>query len=117
MLRLRSTARGVRVLLALKIPQASIVENADVFALPYLQDNLYLIMVMSGIFATLRVLGVVGLLRNRLWGLGLSIADCIVTLALMACLLPAGFQGFASGMEPKCGQAAIRAKRNPPTPQ
>ena len=59
---------GVLVLLGLKISQASIVENADVFALPYLQDNLYLMMAMSGIFATLRVLGAVGLLRNRLWG-------------------------------------------------
>ena len=89
---------GVLVLLALKIPQASIVENADVFALPYLQDNLYLMMTMSGIFATLRVLGAVGLLRNRLWGLGLSIANCLVTLALMVFLLPAGLlDGVLSG--------------------
>ena len=89
---------GVLVLLALRIPQASIVETADVFALPYLQDNLYLMMAMSGIFATLRVLGAVGLLRNRLWGLGLSIANCIVTLALMVFLLPAGLlDGVLSG--------------------
>ncbi|WP_233201725.1 hypothetical protein [Cryobacterium sp. Y11] len=89
---------GVLVLLALKIPQASIVENADVFALPYLQDNLYLMMAMSGIFATLRVLGAVGLLRNRLWGLGLSIVSCSVTLALMVFLLPAGLlDGILSG--------------------
>ena len=89
---------GVLVLLALKIPQASIVEHADVFALPYLQDNLYLMMAMSGVFAALRVLGAVGLLRNRLWGLGLSLVNCIVTLTLMVFLLPAGLlDGVLSG--------------------
>ena len=89
---------GVVVPLALQVPQASIVENADVFALPYLQDNLYLMMAMSGIFAALRVLGAVGLLRNRLWGLGLSLVNCIVTLALMVFLLPAGpLDGVISG--------------------
>ena len=89
---------GVVVLLALQIPQTSIVENAEVFALPYLQDNLYLMMAMSGVFAALRVLGAVGLLRNRLWGLGLSLVNCIVTLTLMVFLLPAGLlDGVFSG--------------------
>ena len=89
---------GVVVFLALQIPPASIVENADVFALPYLQDNLYLMMAMSGVFAALRVLGAAGLLRNRLWGLALSLINCIVTLALMIFLLPAGIlDGVLSG--------------------
>lgn len=89
---------GLVVLLALNIPQASIVERADVFALPYLQENLYLMMAMSGIFAALRVLGSIGLLRNRLWGLGLSLINCIVTLLLMVFLLPAGLlDGVLSG--------------------
>lgn len=89
---------GLLVLLALKIPQTTIVENADVFALPYLQENLYLMMAMSGIFAALRVLGAVGLLRNKLWGLALSIINCLVTLALMVFLLPAGLlDGLLSG--------------------
>ncbi|MDJ0378441.1 hypothetical protein [Cryobacterium sp. PH31-L1] len=89
---------GVLVLLAFKIPQTTIVENADVFALPYLQENLYLMMAMSGIFAALRVLGAVGLLRNRLWGLALSMINCSVTLALMVFLLPAGLlDGVISG--------------------
>ncbi|WP_241985191.1 hypothetical protein [Cryobacterium sp. TMS1-20-1] len=89
---------GVLVLLALRIPQTTIVENADVFALPYLQENLYLMMAMSGIFAALRVLGAVGLLRNRLWGLALSLINCVVTLALMVLLLPAGLlDGVLSG--------------------
>lgn len=89
---------GLVVLLALNIPQASIAERADVFALPYLQENLYLMMAMSGVFAALRVLGAIGLLRNRLWGLGLSLINCIVTLILMVFLLPAGLlDGVLSG--------------------
>ena len=89
---------GALVLIVMNIPQTSIVEHADVFALPYLQDNLYLMMVMSGIFAILRIFGAVGLLRNRLWGLGLSLVNCIVTLTLMIFLLPAGIlDGLLSG--------------------
>ncbi|UVJ39921.1 hypothetical protein [Arthrobacter sp. CJ23] len=89
---------GLVVLLALGIPETVIVERADVFALPYLQENLYLMMAMSGIFAALRVLGAIGLLRNRLWGLGLSLINCIVTLVLMIFLLPAGLaDGVLSG--------------------
>ena len=89
---------GLLVLLALNIPQASIVEHANVFDLPYLQENLYLVMAMSGVFAALRVLGAIGLLRNRLWGLGLSLINCVVTLVLMVFLLPAGLlDGVLSG--------------------
>lgn len=61
---------GLIVLVALNIPQAFIAEHADVFALPYSQGNLYLMMAMSGVFAALRVLGAIGLLGNRLWGSG-----------------------------------------------
>ena len=89
---------GLLVLLALNIPQASIAEHANVFALPYLQENLYLMMAMSGVFAASRVLGAIGLLRNRLWGLGLSLINCVVTLVLMVFLLPAGLvDGVLSG--------------------
>jgi uncharacterized membrane protein (DUF2068 family) len=89
---------GLVVLLVLNVPQASIVERADVFALPYLQGNLYLMMAMSGVFAALRVLGAIGLFRNRLWGLGLSLINCMVTLVLMVFLLPAGLlDGVLSG--------------------
>ena len=48
--------------------------------------------------ALLRVLGALGLLRNQLWGLGLSLVNCIVTLILMVFSLPAGlFDGVLSG--------------------
>jgi uncharacterized membrane protein (DUF2068 family) len=89
---------GLLVLLALNVSQAVLTQRADVFALPYLQDNLYLMMGMSGIFAFLRVLGAIGLMRYRLWGLGLSIINCTVTLVLMVFLLPAGLlDGILSG--------------------
>jgi uncharacterized membrane protein (DUF2068 family) len=89
---------GLLVLLALGIPQDVVSERAQVFALPYLNDNLYLMMGMSGIFAALRIVGAVGLLRNRAWGLALSLTNCVVTLTLMIFLLPAGLlDGVLSG--------------------
>ncbi len=89
---------GLVVLLSTGISQSVITDNAHIFALPYLQDNLYLMMAMSGIFAALRVVGAVGLLRNRLWGLALSLINCVITLTLMVFLLPAGLaDGLLSG--------------------
>ena len=68
------------------------------FALPYLQENLYLMMAMSGVFAALRIVGAVGLLRGRMWGLALSVVMCVVTLVLMIFLLPAGIaDGILAG--------------------
>jgi len=68
------------------------------FALPYFQDNLYLLMIMSGIFGALRVLGGIGILRDRVWGLAVTLVMCIVTLVLMIFMLPAGIaDGLLSG--------------------
>lgn len=90
-------AAALPVLLWLDVQQADVGEYFR-FALPYLQDNLYLMMVMSGIFGVLRVLGGVGILRNRLWGIALSLVMCVVTLMLMIFLLPAGIaDGILSG--------------------
>ena len=47
-------------------------------------------MVMSAIFGTVRLIGAVGLLKNRKWGLVLSVINCVVTMALMIFMLPAG---------------------------
>lgn len=89
---------GLLVLVVLGIDQSVVTDNAQVFALPYLQDNLYLMMAMSGVFAALRIVGAVGLLRNRLWGLTLSVVNCAITLTLMVFLLPAGLlDGLLSG--------------------
>ncbi|MNH50209.1 hypothetical protein D3C85_861690 [compost metagenome] len=60
------------------------------FAVPYFQDNLYLMMAMSGIFGITRIIGAIGLLKNRMWGLALSIINCVVTMILMVFMLPAG---------------------------
>lgn len=89
---------GLVVLLATGVTQDVITKNAEIFALPYLQDNLYLMMAMSGVFAILRVIGGIALWRDRLWGLALSLINCIVTLVLMIFLLPAGIaDGLLSG--------------------
>lgn len=93
----------VGALLALPVLLVMGVEQVDIgghlpFALPYFQDNLYLLMVMSGIFGVLRLLGGVGILRDRLWGLALTVVMCVVTLVLMIFLLPAGIaDGLLSG--------------------
>jgi uncharacterized membrane protein (DUF2068 family) len=91
-------AIGLCVLLAMDIDQNVLTENAEIFALPYLQNNVYLMMAMSGVFAVLRVIGGVALWRNRVWGLALSLINCAVTLVLMIFLLPAGIaDGLLSG--------------------
>lgn len=53
------------------------------FRLPYFQDNLYMMMVMGAIYGILRLFGAIGLLKNRLWGLALSVINCIITITLM----------------------------------
>lgn len=60
------------------------------FIVPYFQDNLFLMMAMSGIFGAVRIVGAIGVLRNRPWGLALSIIKCVVTMMLMIFVLPAG---------------------------
>ncbi|MDE6864282.1 MAG: DUF2127 domain-containing protein [Eubacterium sp.] len=60
------------------------------FKLPYFQENLYLMIVMGAIYGIVRVIGAIGLLRNKMWGLALSMINCIITMILMMFLLPAG---------------------------
>lgn len=60
------------------------------FIVPYLQENLNLMIVMGGIYGVVRVIGAIGLLKNRMWGLVLSIINCVITMALMIFMLPAG---------------------------
>jgi uncharacterized membrane protein (DUF2068 family) len=60
------------------------------FIVPFFQDHLYLMMVMSGVFGIVRIIGAIGLLRNRMWGLALSVINCVVTMVLMVFMLPAG---------------------------
>lgn len=60
------------------------------FIVPYFQENLYLMMIMGMIYGVVRVIGAVGLLRNKMWGLALSVINCIITMILMMFMLPAG---------------------------
>ena len=45
-------------------------------------------MVMGAIYGVFRLIGAIGLLRNRMWGLALSVINCVITIALMMFLLP-----------------------------
>lgn len=60
------------------------------FIVPYFQENLFLMMAIGAIYGVIRVIGAVALWKNRMWGLALSVINCIVTMALMMFMLPAG---------------------------
>lgn len=60
------------------------------FIVPYFQKNMNLMIVMGAIYGILRVVGAIGLWKNRMWGLALSIINCVITMALMMFMLPAG---------------------------
>lgn len=60
------------------------------FKLPYFQENLYMMIFLGAIYGTARIIGAVGLLKNRLWGVVLSVINCTVTIILMMFLLPSG---------------------------
>ena len=62
------------------------------FKLKYFQDNLYMILFMGAIFGVMRIIGAIGLLKNRMWGLALSVINCVVTMILMMFMLPFGIQ-------------------------
>ena len=62
------------------------------FKLQYFQDNLYMIIFMGAIFGVMRIIGAIGLLKNRMWGLALSVINCVVTMILMMFMLPFGIQ-------------------------
>ena len=68
------------------------------FKLQYFQDNIYLMIVMGAIYGVIRLIGAIGLLKNRMWGLVLSVIICIITITLMMFLLPAGIMdGILAG--------------------
>jgi hypothetical protein len=55
---------GFIVLVLLDVPQKSVTTHAQVLALAYLQDNVYRMMIITGIFAALRITGAVALWRG-----------------------------------------------------
>ena len=68
------------------------------FKLPYFQNNLYMMIIMGAIYGIFRLIGAIGLLKNRMWGLALSVINCVITITLMMFLLPAGIMdGILAG--------------------
>lgn len=60
------------------------------FIIPYFNNHMNLMLVMGMIYGIVRITGAVGLWKNRVWGLVLSITNCIITMVLMMFMLPAG---------------------------
>lgn len=60
------------------------------FVVPYFQQNMNLMLIMGAIYGVVRVIGAIGLLKNKLWGMALSVINCVITMALMMFMLPAG---------------------------
>lgn len=60
------------------------------FIVPYFQENMDLMLIMGMLYGIVRGIGAVGLWKNRMWGLVLSILNCIITMILMMFMLPAG---------------------------
>lgn len=60
------------------------------FIVSYFQENMDLMLIMGMLYGIVRVIGAVGLWKNRMWGLVLSILNCIITMILMMFMLPAG---------------------------
>lgn len=91
---------GVFALLAVPILGTDRLDIGQYFAfrLPYFQENLSMMMVMGAMYGVLRLIGAMGLLKNRMWGLALSVINCVITVALMMFLLPAGIMdGILAG--------------------
>lgn len=49
-----------------------------------------MMIIMGTIYGIVRVIGAVGLMKNKMWGFTLSIINCIVTMLLMSFMLPMG---------------------------
>ena len=60
------------------------------FIVPYFKDNMNLVLVMGAIYGIVRIIGAIGLWKNEMWGLVLSVINCVITMALMMFMLPAG---------------------------
>lgn len=60
------------------------------FKFPYFQENLHMMLVMGAIYGVVRIIGAVGLLKNRMWGLALSVINCVITMGVMMFMLPFG---------------------------
>lgn len=60
------------------------------FVVPYFNNHMELMLIIGAIYGVVRIIGAIGLWQNRMWGLALSIINCIITMILMVFMLPAG---------------------------
>jgi len=68
------------------------------FIVPFFQDHMTLMMIIGGLYGIIRLIGAIALWKNKMWGLALSIINCIITLALMIFMLPVGMvDGLLAG--------------------
>ena len=57
-----------------------------------------MMIIMGVIYGVMRIIGAIGLLKNRMWGLALSIINSVTTIILMMFMLPAGIMdGILAG--------------------
>lgn len=70
---------------------AADLQSQPEFIVPYFNAHMDLIFLMGGIYGIVRIIGAIGLLKKRMWGLVLSVINCVVTMAVMMFMLPAGF--------------------------
>lgn len=78
------------LLMPLVVAGSKVEEMPPIFAFDFFRDNIALMLPMAVIFGTVRVIGAVGVLKNRKWGFYLSIINCVTTMNLMLFMLPAG---------------------------
>jgi uncharacterized membrane protein (DUF2068 family) len=45
---------------------------------------------MAVMFGITRVIGAIGVLKNRMWGFYLSVINCVITMNLMLFMIPSG---------------------------
>lgn len=60
------------------------------FIVPFFNEHLFLMIIMGAMYGIIRVIGAIGLWKNRMWGLALSVINCMITIILMMFMLPAG---------------------------
>ena len=61
-----------------------------IFAIDFFRNNIIFMIPMSVVFGIARVIGTIGVLKNRKWGFILSVINCILTMNLMLFIIPVG---------------------------
>ena len=61
-----------------------------IFAIDFFRNNIIFMIPMSVVFGIARVIGAIGVLKNRKWGFILSVINCILTMNLMLFMIPVG---------------------------